>query len=142
MTPRNAAIESDRPATRQRSADVSGDDLTKFKLDILAIIAGFEAGTYRNTEYAEDDRGRPHGLAIKTALEGRYRTDINHGRLYPNLDTLVEQGLVTKEAADKRTNFYGLSETGQRVIRDRRRWLTDCLGDDDTGGGDGTAGEG
>ena len=35
----------------------------------------------------------PHGLAIKEELEGYYESEVNHGRLYPNLDTLVEKGL-------------------------------------------------
>ena len=54
-------------------------DLTSFQRDLLYAIVG------------QDD---PHGLAIKDELEGYYEKEIHHGRLYPNLDTLVEKGPV------------------------------------------------
>ncbi len=38
----------------------------------------------------------PHGLAIRDALDDYYETEISAGRLYPNLDALVEKGLVEK----------------------------------------------
>jgi DNA-binding PadR family transcriptional regulator len=50
--------------------------------------------------------------------------DVNHGRLYPNLDALVEEGYVNKGQHDRRTNYYELSEKGQRAIEDRREWET------------------
>lgn len=58
-------------------------DLTGFQRDLLYTIAGFE---------------EPHGLAIKDELEDYYEKEIHHGRLYPNLDTLVDKGLVEKGA--------------------------------------------
>jgi len=57
-------------------------DLTGFQRDLLTVTAGIE---------------EPHGLAIKDELEDYYEKEIHHGRLYPNLDTLVEKGLVEKE---------------------------------------------
>jgi DNA-binding PadR family transcriptional regulator len=42
----------------------------------------------------------PHGLGIKDDLEEYYETEIRHGRLYPNLDTLVEKGLIEKGQKD------------------------------------------
>ena len=54
-------------------------DLTGFQRDLLYVITG---------------RDEPHGLAIKDELEEYYEKEIHHGRLYPNLDTLVEKGLV------------------------------------------------
>lgn len=61
-----------------------------------------------------------YGLAIKRELEAFYGTDINHGRLYPNLDTLVEMGLVTKaeKKRDDRTNEYDLTEKGVHWCRE------------------------
>ncbi|MFO7907959.1 MAG: helix-turn-helix transcriptional regulator [Pirellulaceae bacterium] len=50
--------------------------------------------------------GFTHGLAIKEELEDYYEKEIHHGRLYPNLDTLVEKGLVEKGQRDRRTNYY------------------------------------
>jgi len=48
----------------------------------------------------------PHGLAIKEELDAYYEQEINHGRLYPNLDDLVNKGLLEKGELDKRTNVY------------------------------------
>ncbi|MCL9813756.1 PadR family transcriptional regulator [Natranaeroarchaeum aerophilus] len=82
-------------------------DLTGFQRDLLYVIAGL------------DD---PHGLAIKDELEEYYESEIHHGRLYPNLDTLVEKGLAEKGELDRRTNFYSLTARGSREIEARREW--------------------
>lgn len=82
-------------------------DLTGFQRDILYIIAG-----------SED----PHGLAIKNELDEYYNSEVNHGRLYPNLDTLVKRGLVEKGQLDARTNVYTLTKRGRREIDARREW--------------------
>jgi len=82
-------------------------DLTGFQRDLLYMIAGL---------------GKPHGLAIKDELEDYYEKEIHHGRLYPNLDTLVDKGLVEKGDKDRRTNFYTLTRRGRREIEDRREW--------------------
>ncbi|EMA53047.1 MULTISPECIES: PadR family transcriptional regulator [Halococcus] len=85
-------------------------DLTAFQRDILYVIAGL------------DDGSPPYGLAIKEELDRHYSGEINHGRLYPNLDDLAEVGLVEKGSVDDRTNSYGLTERGQREIETRREW--------------------
>ena len=82
-------------------------DLTGFQRDLLYVIAGSE---------------KPHGLAIKDELENYYEKEIHHGRLYPNLDTLVDKGLVEKGDKDRRTNFYTVTRRGRREIQDRREW--------------------
>ena len=82
-------------------------DLTGFQRDLLYTIVG------------QDD---PHGLAIKDELEEYYESEIHHGRLYPNLDTLVEKGLVEKGERDRRTNYYTVTRRGQREIDARRDW--------------------
>jgi DNA-binding PadR family transcriptional regulator len=82
-------------------------DLTGFQRDALYVIAGQE---------------EPHGLAIKEELEKYYEKEIHHGRLYPNLDTLVDKGLVEKGDKDRRTNFYILTDRGHREIAARREW--------------------
>lgn len=86
------------------------DDLTAFQRDLLYVIASL------------DDDPYPHGLSIKDELEKHYSVEIDHGRLYPNLDTLVEMGLVEKGTLDKRTNSYTLSQRGHREIESRREW--------------------
>jgi DNA-binding PadR family transcriptional regulator len=71
----------------------------------------------------------PHGLAIKEELETYYETEIHHGRLYPNLDTLVDKGLVEKGEIDRRTNSYTLTRRGRREIEDRREWENEYVED-------------
>jgi len=80
-------------------------DLTGFQRDLLYVIAG-------------DDE--PHGLAIKEEIENYYEKEIHHGRLYPNLDDVVEKGLVEKGSADRRTNYYTITARGRRELEARR----------------------
>jgi len=82
-------------------------DLTGFQRDLIYTISGLE---------------EPYGLAIKEALQTYREEDINHGRLYPNLDTLVEKGYVEKSAKDRRTNLYTLTEAAMSAVDDRRSW--------------------
>ena len=82
-------------------------DLTGFQRDLLYAIAG---------------QDEPHGLAVKEELEEYYETEIRHGRLYPNLDELVNKGLVEKGQIDRRTNYYRIAQRGQREIYARREW--------------------
>ena len=82
-------------------------DLTGFQRDLLYVIAGLD---------------EPHGLAIKDELEEYYEKEIHHGRLYPNLDTLVEKGLVKKSEKDRRTNEYTVTRRGRQEIEARQEW--------------------
>jgi DNA-binding PadR family transcriptional regulator len=82
-------------------------DLSAFQRNILVIIA--EQARY--------------GLAIKGELEDYYESTVNHGRLYPNLDTLVEKGLVEKSQRDRRTNEYALTEAGHDAIVTQLSWV-------------------
>lgn len=91
-------------------------DLTGFQRDLLYVIAGL------------DD---PHGLAIKDELEDYYEKEIHHGRLYPNLDTLVEKGLVEKSQRDRRTNEYTTTRRGTRELEARAEWEGQYIDHDD-----------
>ncbi|ADJ16880.1 transcription regulator [Halalkalicoccus jeotgali B3] len=55
-------------------------DLTAFQQNILTVLS-------------EEPQ---YGLAIKRNLEAYYDEEVNHGRLYPNLNDLVERGFVGK----------------------------------------------
>ena len=57
---------------------------------------------------------------MKAEIQTYYEADINHGRLYPNLDELVEKELIEKGELDKRTNYYELAERGKQAFADRR----------------------
>lgn len=83
-------------------------DLTAFQRDILHIINGMD---------------EPHGLAVKEKLEEYYENEINHGRLYPNLDTLVEKGLLSKGTIDKRTNSYTITSRSENELEQRMEWI-------------------
>ena len=87
-------------------------DLTGFQRDLLYVIAGLD---------------EPHGLAIKDELEAYYEKKIHHGRLYPNLDTLVEKGLVEKGTVDRRTNSYATTRRGRRELGARQEWEAQYL---------------
>ena len=82
-------------------------DLTGFQRDLLYVVLG---------------KDKPHGLALKDELEQYYDSEIHHGRLYPNLDTLVEKGLLEKGQIDRRTNYYQVTQRGRREIEARREW--------------------
>jgi len=92
-------------------------ELSGFRRDLLIVICGLDT---------------PKGLEIKTELEQYYDDTIHHGRLYPNLDTLTEQGLVEKTAVDNRSNGYNLTDLGKAHIQARRKWETDRTSSPDT----------
>ena len=83
------------------------NELTAFQRDIIYTVGRLDA---------------PHGLAIKDELEEYYGSEVNHGRLYPNLDQLAEQNLLAKGKKDDRTNEYQLTEQSYDTIRKRREW--------------------
>jgi DNA-binding PadR family transcriptional regulator len=82
-------------------------ELTAFQQNILVILA-------------EEAR---YGLAVKRELQEYYGEEVNHGRLYPNLDDLVELGLVEKSELDKRTNQYALTEEGEHAVLGQLGWV-------------------
>jgi DNA-binding PadR family transcriptional regulator len=82
--------------------------LTGFQRDLLVVASGLE---------------EPSGQDIKEHVEAAMGTPVKHGRLYPNLDTLVERGLLVKGQHDRRTNSYQLSGTGSVTIQEYLGWL-------------------
>ncbi|MCU4739905.1 PadR family transcriptional regulator [Halobacteria archaeon AArc-m2/3/4] len=91
-------------------------DLTAFQNNILVILA----------------KEPMYGLAIKRELEEYYGTEVNHGRLYPNLDELVDLDLIEKSELDKRTNQYSLTDDGYEAVLDQINWtLSKVVTDDD-----------
>ena len=88
------------------------DELTGFQRDLLYCIAAIE---------------EPYGLEIKRELEEYLSIDVNHGRLYPNLDQLVEEGLLRKEKKDDRTNLYPLTPLAEELFAERREWENEML---------------
>jgi DNA-binding PadR family transcriptional regulator len=94
----------------------SARDLTAFQQNILIILS--EEAMY--------------GLAIKRHLESYYDSEVNHGRLYPNLDQLVELGFIDKSELDKRTNQYTLTDDGYEAVIDHLDWtVSKVVSEDD-----------
>lgn len=87
-------------------------ELTGFQRDLLYAIAAYEY---------------PSGQTLREELETYMEHEITHGQLYPNLDTLVDSGLVDKGQIDRRTNFYALSDAGREAILARRDWENELV---------------
>lgn len=85
--------------------------LTDFRWKTLYVISG-------------EDKS---GAEIKRELEEYYGEEVNHGRLYPNLEDLVEEGFVNKGEYDKRTNKYSLTKKGEEMIREELEWQLSCF---------------
>lgn len=86
---------------------LDSSDLSQFQLRILSILV-------------EEAR---YGLAIKRELEDAYNEEINHGRLYPNLDQLADIGYVEVRELDKRTNEYRATEHGRDALAEEIGYL-------------------
>ena len=89
------------------SEGIAARELTAFQYNILVILG----------------RESMYGLAIKRELEAYYGDEVNHGRLYPNLDELVTNGLIEKSELDKRTNQYALTDEGYETVREQLTWI-------------------
>jgi len=97
-------------ADMDRAMVVYLHELTGFQRDLLYVVASCD--------------GRS-GQQIASELERRLDEEITHGRLYPNLDALVEAGLVEKGQSSRRTNYYRLTSDGDAALRARREWEDD-----------------
>ncbi|SFR36164.1 Transcriptional regulator PadR-like family protein [Halogeometricum rufum] len=95
--------------TKRLVADggVRWGDLTEFQQRCLQEAIAFER--------AHDEP--PIGLDLKEATSEFYETETNHGRLYPNLDTLVGYGLIEKGQVDRRSNYYAPTPAGRELVR-------------------------
>ncbi|WP_049953999.1 helix-turn-helix transcriptional regulator [Halostagnicola larsenii] len=81
-------------------------DLSGFQRDILEEIARLET-------VGEDC----YGLAIKEELE-QYHDEVLHGRLYQNLDSLVDDKLLETGKIDGRTNSYTLTSEAKALLKE------------------------
>jgi DNA-binding PadR family transcriptional regulator len=90
------------------------DSLTRFQIDLLLAAAQI---------------GPCKGLRLKRELELYYGAEVNHGRLYPNLDELVERGLLEKEPKnpDDRSNRYELTESARDALAAREQTIGQAL---------------
>lgn len=92
-------------------------DLTAFERDVLTVLA---------------HEGPSYGLAIKRAVSAARDEEVNHGRLYPNLDGLVEKGFIEKGEFDKRTNSYELTPEAETALEEYASWVETSLTNGDS----------
>ena len=83
-------------------------------------LTGFQRDVLAATSIVERRTDRTIGLSIRETLESKGYEPIQGGRLYPALDELVSEGLLTKgpDPEDDRANRYGVTEEGQRLLRE------------------------
>jgi DNA-binding PadR family transcriptional regulator len=82
-------------------------DRTAFQRDTLFVISGLD---------------EPNGVEIRRELEQSQCRSILPGRIYTNLDELVEDGLVRKHDLNGRSNTYRLTAEGERVLAELLEW--------------------
>ena len=80
--------------------------LSALQRDSLYIIAGEEK----------------YGLAIKSAIEEYYETDLSYATFYPKLAELVEHGLIEAKPRDSRVRSYTLTQRGRDFLKERQKW--------------------
>ena len=75
---------------------------------------------------AADDLVEPSGQDIRRYVDAApfHPSPTNHGRLYPNLETIVEAGLVEKGEHDRRTNYYAITDDGKDTLETRAAYLS------------------
>lgn len=72
----------------------------------------------------------PSGQTVRRWLEsndGHAVDDVNHGRMYPNLNELIEKGYATKGKQDARTNYYELTDEGRKRLEARHGFIGSVL---------------
>ena len=66
---------------------------------------------------------QPSGQDIRRRMEAEHAEEVTHGRLYSNLNDLVDVGLLDKGELDLRTNYYQITKDGQRLVEDTARYF-------------------
>ncbi|WP_114579258.1 PadR family transcriptional regulator [Saliphagus sp. LR7] len=87
-------------------------ELTGFQRDLLVVLSGMET---------------PSGSEIMSEVETEQDRSVLHGRLYSNLDELVDAGYVEKGELDGRTNYYALTDEGYEKLQARHEWEQEHL---------------
>ena len=112
MKPRTTDDVSNTNNRRHCAAEADGGvrwfDLNNSKRDLLVEI------------YQMD---QPSGQDIRGRMKAEHNEDVDHGRLYPNLNDLVDLGLLDKGEQNLRSNYYQITNDGQRLVEDTIRYF-------------------
>lgn len=95
------------------------EELTGFQRDLVYVIVNLD---------------KPSGQDIRRELESYYDGGVNHGRLYPNLEILVEEGFVNKGTQDQRTNYYEITDKGIELLQSRHDWVNNLVNTEEVTG--------
>jgi DNA-binding PadR family transcriptional regulator len=82
-------------------------DLTGFQRDLLWQLFHLD-GAY--------------GGRLKQSLEEMGYEEVNHSRMYQNIDSLVRSDLIEKSDLDGRTKEYSLTDEAKKLLADRQSW--------------------
>lgn len=82
-------------------------NMSSFNINVLFIIA---------------ELGEPSGAEILERIKHISDVDANHGRLYPNLDQLSDQGYIVKGSRSRRTNYYTLTDKAINEMNSHVSW--------------------
>lgn len=112
---KEGANDPDTPEEQRERLNERIQELTTHMYD----LTGFQRDALRGIASLTTDERGPKGLEVLEWLEDEAGySEVHHGRLYPNLDTLTDMGLVSKSELDRRTNQYRLTQRGKREIQE------------------------
>ncbi|MFC4548793.1 MULTISPECIES: PadR family transcriptional regulator [Halorussus] len=132
----NSRTDVERPSP---DSDVSVDDATEPNASADASpttdggttwieLTGFQRDLLKCVRLVVDEATTPTGRTIKEHLESEYGEEINHGRLYQNLNDLTECGCIDKRVVDGRTNAYYLTEEAMEMLDETARQFVSTCG--------------
>jgi len=94
----------------ETATTITFTDLNRFRRDVLFAARAWEL----------DEGNPPNGTQIVEVLEEDLGYDsVSDGHLYPNLNTLAEQGFMQKQPVDDRSNAYRVTEYGVTMLEER-----------------------
>ncbi|RDZ65987.1 DNA-binding protein [Haloferax sp. Atlit-12N] len=93
-------------------------DLSEVEQQIVKAVIEIE------NEVGDD----PYGVAIKHILEERYGREISNATVYPNLDDLVEMGVIEKGEIDRRTNAYHSTPLARSMVAGEAEHMASLAG--------------
>ena len=87
-------------------------------------LTGFQRDLLKTALRLAHENRHVSGQDIIREIERNREAKISYGRLYPNLDSLVEAGLLSKGSADQRTNDYQPTQLARESARrELQSWM-------------------
>jgi DNA-binding PadR family transcriptional regulator len=117
----NARTSGDAPTNKNTDVRLESDGGSKRLIDL--------PGYRRDILLALAHSGPANGHRIMDVLSALRGEEITDGGFYPNLNALVDEGLIEKheQKHNKRSNEYALSERGRETIREHAQRIAGAL---------------